>query len=361
MIYSWLSGAKRPSKHKGFRHGPTASQGLEFASVPEFLRKQPLQPDAYLGSDGMHRDGLARKRAPVAPTDFNRLRSGGRFKLASSPIDESLLASTKSPFTTPARSVAKSVERKQSDCGDFKVAAEVLRTVNQYAISKGKEIKFLNEMEVVDILLSNIDNVLRVPFAYRCFLAFAVNEFTDELVRFYKDATDASGFFKGDLPFHVAKRLYDQYIIAGAPHEINVSGKMKEELKAHVEEAAIDQSSLSIDVFDACLFEVRSLMEDQTFSRFKRKVNKSRTYAQAVWSGQIEGIDDFELQNRDSLLLYNLFADIKTGLDKLKVLTRMTRKQNEYVREARANRSHGMYNTAALVPTRVGDLRYDEY
>ena len=188
-----------------------------------------------------------------------------------------------------------------------------------------------------------------------------MNEFTDELVRFYKDATDASNFFKGELPFHVAKRLYDEYIIANAPHEINVSGKMKEEIKGVLDDAAPDANTISVDVFDSCLFEVRSLMEDQTFSRFKRKVNKSRTYAKAVWSGEINGIDDFELENRDTILLYNLFADIKTGLDKLKLLTKMTQQETNYVRNARLQRSNRMYNTAALVPTRVGDLRYDEY
>lgn len=193
------------------------------------------------------------------------------------------------------------------------------------------------------------------------FLAFSMNEFTDELVRFYKDATDAASYFKGKLPFHVANRLYEQYIIADAPHEINVSGKMKEEIKAHLDHALEKQRSVSVDVFDSCMFEVRSLMEDQTFARFKRKVNGSRAYAQSVWADEIVGIDDFELENRDTILLYNLFADIKTGLDKLKILTTMSRKQARYAPDARFKRSDGMYNTAALVPTRVGDLRYDEY
>lgn len=367
MLSSWLSSSKRPSKRHASRAAPSSANGLEFSSVPEFLRKPVFRADSnpFSGAVNARMPGQYReqKRSHIASADFNPLRSGGRFKLASSPIDSSLLETSKSPFAPPkARTVSRTQARSvASDGKDFKIAAEVLRAVNQYAIEKKKEIKYIKEAEVVEVLLKNIDNVFQVPFAYNCFLAFAVNEFTDELVRFYKDATDASAFFKGELPFHVAKRLYDEYIVANAPHEINVSGKMKEDIKARLDEAAVDEGSVSVDALDACLFEVRSLMEDQTFSRFKRKVNRSRPYAQAVWSGEIRGIDDFELENRDTILLYNLFADVKTGLHTLKMLTKMTRQETDYVRKARAKHSTRMYNSAAFVPTRVGDLRYDEY
>ena len=173
MLSSWLSSSKRPSKRHASRAAPSSANGLEFSSVPEFLRKPVLRADANPISNAVNArmpgESRYQKRGHVASTDFNRLRSGGRFKLASSPIDPSLLETSTSPFHTPkAAPVAPRRSMIASEGQDFKVAAEVLRTVNQYAIEKKKEIKYIKEMEVVEVLLKNIDNVFQVPFAYRC-------------------------------------------------------------------------------------------------------------------------------------------------------------------------------------------------
>ena len=142
--------------------------------MPEFLRKPVLRADRSQQSDApqgrLPREKNCRKRSPAASTDFNPLRSGGRFTVASSPIDASVLGSSKSPFHAPRGSGKRSGElvRQSSDAEDFKVAAEVLRAINVYAMKKQKEVRHITELEVVDVLLSNIDNVFQVPFAYRC-------------------------------------------------------------------------------------------------------------------------------------------------------------------------------------------------
>lgn len=306
MLNSWRKKHRKP--HALRREGRGRElKGFRVQRMPEFL-DQKAAPQTG-------------RRPKHDPYGFNPLRAGGRFEIVSSPIETPTLSKVKSPFIThnPPLTTRNEAPQQAFKPDEYKVAADVLKVFGNSA-RENKSVQETTEADVLQELTQSLDNILSIPFAYRAFLAYAVNEYTDELVRFYKDTTDLAKYYKDLLPFRSAKWLYKQYIIAGAPHEINVSGKMKEDISQKLEEAAVNETYVDIAVFDAALFECRSLLEDQTFRRFTKALTEASDYALMVWSGNIQSIDDFTMDDKNSLAFYNLFTDIHDGLKKLKTL-----------------------------------------
>ncbi|ETO05960.1 hypothetical protein RFI_31437, partial [Reticulomyxa filosa] len=125
-----------------------------------------------------------------------------------------------------------------------------------------------------DIMLSryncDLNTILQIPKALRYFTMFLESEFSAENIHFYlaiREYKKSFTFLHQNTKIDMANIICNAFIADSADQQINISGRLKRNILRQVQDKNITEN-----MFDDCLHCVITLIERDSFPRFKQSI-----------------------------------------------------------------------------------------
>jgi len=104
-------------------------------------------------------------------------------------------------------------------------------------------------------------------------------EYSVEAIDFYQEVEDfrkfCQKFDENEIEFHyqeinkIAFQIYDNYIVQGAPSEVNISGRERVKVEVEIEACRKNNNLVKLNVFDSGQLAIYKLLNQDTFERFR--------------------------------------------------------------------------------------------
>eukprot|EP00924_Labyrinthula_sp_SR-Ha-C_P015723 snap_masked-scaffold_4-processed-gene-7.56-mRNA-1 protein AED:1.00 eAED:1.00 QI:0/0/0/0/1/1/2/0/387 len=114
----------------------------------------------------------------------------------------------------------------------------------------------------------SLDDILANKHGRQAFKKHLINEFSSENLHFYETILlwkKKYAKFSSNSILRQGKNIYNRWLAPSAPAQVNISYKVRERIKQDLENGEIEDSS-----FDDALLEVKTLMDFDSFPRFRR-------------------------------------------------------------------------------------------
>lgn len=114
----------------------------------------------------------------------------------------------------------------------------------------------------------SFSELLRSPSGIKCFYDFLASEFSSENLSFLLECRELEKIFYYDAFLQKTISICNEFIVPGAPREINIVHSMRQKIIAHMEEGEAGKSKLPRNIFDDATTSVLRLMSTDSYVRF---------------------------------------------------------------------------------------------
>lgn len=114
----------------------------------------------------------------------------------------------------------------------------------------------------------SFSELLRSPRGIKFFYDFLSSEFSSENLSFYLECKELEKIFYFDAFIQKATEIYEEFIVIGAPREINIVAPMRQRIISHFDNYRNNNIKLPRNVFAEAVTSVLQLMTTDSYPRF---------------------------------------------------------------------------------------------